>query len=286
MVRIRLDLFVLTCILLATGFITANAQPEGVTNSIGIEFVLIRPGTMIVGEFQPPFPVPQDTVKNASHDLVQWMGDGRSYSSPEFQLARELALRDAQPGFQAKITKTYYIGRFEITQGQWKKVMGSNPSVFQGQNVTRSDSLPVENVSWEDAQRFIKKLNRLEKHKRYRLPSEFEWEYAARAGALKDIPWSEIQLQAQLGTQTTQPVGGKKPNAWGLYDMLGNVWEWTNDIYNEKIFADPTPPLKGNEHVLKGASFAGDVKNATYMTHAAGPGNGWDVGFRIVMNVE
>jgi formylglycine-generating enzyme required for sulfatase activity len=76
------------------------------------------------------------------------------------------------------------------------------------------------------------------------------------------------------------------PNAWGLYDMLGNVWEWVHDFYNEKIFADPEPPRSGKEHVLKGASFTGDVKNATYMTHAAGPGNGFDIGMRIVMEAK
>jgi formylglycine-generating enzyme required for sulfatase activity len=81
-------------------------------------------------------------------------------------------------------------------------------------------------------------------------------------------------------------VASKKPNAWGLYDMLGNVWEWVDDRYNYKIFADREPPKRGTQHVLKGTSFVGDVKNATYMTHAGGPGNGWDVGFRVVREVE
>lgn len=81
-------------------------------------------------------------------------------------------------------------------------------------------------------------------------------------------------------------MGTKKPNAWGLYDTLGNVWEWVQDRYNEKIFADPTPPKSGSQHVLKGAPFYGDVKNATYMTHAAGPGSKYDVGFRVVMEVN
>jgi formylglycine-generating enzyme required for sulfatase activity len=81
-------------------------------------------------------------------------------------------------------------------------------------------------------------------------------------------------------------VGQKEPNAWGLYDTLGNVWEWVQDYYNEKIFADPTPPDTGTVHVLKGASFVGDVKNLTYRTHGAGPANGWDVGFRVVREVE
>jgi formylglycine-generating enzyme len=118
------------------------------------------------------------------------------------------------------------------------------------------------------------------------LPSEFEWEYAARAGRTKEIPWSDTQLEAQLGGRKTYPIGGKQANAFGLYDMLGNVWEWVNDCYNEKIFADKVPPKKCEQHVLKGASFAGDVKNATYMTHAAGPANGWDVGFRVLMEIE
>lgn len=259
---------------------------ETVTNSMGMEFVLIKPGSMIVGEFQPPYPGPADTIKGEQRPQVMWMGDGRGYSEEEFRLAKEMAMRDARPGFKVIIGKSYYIGKFEVTQAQWKKVMGNNPSVFQGKQFPNADSLPVENISWADAQMFIAKLNQLEKKKRYRLPTEFEWEYAARAGAVKDISWKDIRLTAQLGTRSTQPVGGKQPNAWGLYDMLGNVWEWVSDHYNEKIFADPRPQKKGRQHVLKGASFAGDVKNATYMTHAGGPANGWDVGFRVVMETE
>jgi formylglycine-generating enzyme len=264
-------------------FTSATAQ-ETFTNSIGIEFVLIKPGKMVVGKFQPPYPVPDDTVKNAKRPLTMWMGAGRSYNAQEFALAKKLALGSYTPGFPVEIKKSFYLGKFEVTQAQWKKVMGSNPSAFG--KITNADSLPVENVTWEDAQKFVSKLNRLEKTKRYRLPTEFEWEFAARAGAANDIPWSEINATAQLGKKTTQPVGRKMPNAWGLYDMLGNVWEWVNDCYNEKMFADPVPPSRGKQHVLKGASIAGDVKNATYMTHAAGPGNGWDVGFRLVMDVQ
>jgi formylglycine-generating enzyme len=263
---------------------TAAVAQDVFTNSIGIEFVLIKPGKMVVGKFEPPYPVPDDTIKNAKRPVTMWMGDGRGYNAAEFALAKKLAIGSYRAGFPVDIKKSFYIGRFEVTQGQWKKVMGSNPSAFKG--LSNADSLPVESVTWEEAQKFISKLNKREKTKKYRLPTEFEWEYAARAGAADDIPWNEINPSAHLGKKTTQPVGGKKPNAWGLYDMLGNVWEWVNDCYNEKIFADPVPPLKGKEHVLKGASIAGDVKNATYMTHAAGPGNGWDVGFRIVMDLQ
>jgi len=262
------------------------SQPSVFTNSLGIEFVLIKPGTMVVGKFAPPYPVAEDTVKNAKRPLAMWMGSGRSYNESELKLARELAIKDALPGFEVHITKHFYIGKFEITQAQWKKVMEANPSVFQSGLVSSPDSHPVENVTWQDVQEFIRKLNEMEKTTAYRLPTEFEWEFAARAGEANDIAWSDIQRMAVLGTKTTQPVGQKTANAWGLYDMLGNVWEWVGDIYNEKIFADPDPSSEGSQHVLKGASFVGDVKNATYMTHAAGPGNGWDVGFRLVFSMD
>lgn len=260
-----------------------SAQEKTFKNSIGMEFVLIEPGMMIVGRFQPPYPVPEDTVKAADRPMNMWMGDGRPYNDEEFKLAKQLAEADASEGFPVEITAPYYIGKFEVTQEQWEKVMGNNPSVFR--DVADAPLHPVESVTWHDVQEFLRKLNQMEGGKKYRLPTEFEWEHAASAGAEGDIAWSETQVVAQLGTMTTQKVGLKQPNAWGLYDMLGNVWEWVDDFYNEKIFADPVPPTSGEWHVLKGASFTGDVKNATWLTHAAGPGNGWDVGFRIVMEV-
>jgi formylglycine-generating enzyme required for sulfatase activity len=248
------------------------------TNSIGMEFVHLSAGSFTVGAFHPPFPVPADTVKGATRPLNMYMGEG-SYSASEFALAQTLAQRDSRDGFVVKIKKDFWMGRFEVTQAQWKKVMGTNPSTFSGAG---SDQLPVENVSWADAQAFIARLNQLDRGRRYRLPSEFEWEYAARAGATDDISWPAIEKTANLNKTHTIAVGQKQPNAWDLYDMLGNVWEWVDDFYNEKIFADRRPRKQGEVHVLKGASFVGDVKNATYMTHAGGPGNGWDVGFRIL----
>ena len=246
-----------------------SAQEAEYTNMVGMQFVLIKPGTMTVGKFQP-------TVGNK---------DFRGAPLPEklVKASEQMAMKDAMPGFTVNISKSFYLGKFEITQEQWKKVMGTNPSVFKNDS---SENYPVENITWNDAQAFIKKLNATDKNNVYRLPTEFEWEYAGRAGAQDDIPWKEIQASAVLGGETPRNVGTKKPNAWGLYDMLGNVWEWVQDFYNEKIFADPIPPKSGKQHVLKGASFTGDVKNATYMTHAAGPGNGFDIGLRVVMEVK
>jgi sulfatase modifying factor 1 len=260
----------------------AFAQEATYKNRIGMEFVLIQPGRMTVGRFQPPYPhQPQSGTASTSKD------PGMPWTKNDYQLADKLVKQDARPGFPVTISHPYYIGKFEVTQAQWKQVMGINPSAFQGGKVNdEADQHPVEQVSWQDTQKFLTKLNALDKDHHYRLPTEFEWEYAARAGAQDDISWKAIWASAQMGSTTTNMVGKKTPNAWGLYDTLGNVWEWVQDYYNEKIFADATPPRSGTQHVLKGASFVGDVKNATYMTHAAGPGNGWDVGFRIVMEAR
>ena len=190
--------------------------------------------------------------------------------------------RERRSGFTVTLPHPYYIGKYEVTQGEWAKVMDSNPSIFQG---TRH---PVDSVTWDDAQRFVQRLNQREKTTVYRLPTEFEWEYAARAGASADPAWDairELAWEQDIATATTHPVGLKKANPWGLHDMLGNVWEWVSDYYNEKIFADTVPPRNGTTHVLKGGGFLSDVKNTIYSTHAAGPGDGFDVGFRIVRDL-
>ena len=220
--------------------------------------------------------------------------DPRTQWTPEdYAKCAQLVKQDWSDGFSVDIAKSYYIGKFEVTQSEWKQVMGANPSVFQGGKVTDdADRHPVDSVSWEDTQSFVKKLNALEKTKAYRLPTEFEWEYAGRAGGSGQVSWTEIRKEAweQLGGQgssaSTHVVGTKQPNAWGLYDMLGNVWEWVQDPYNGKLFADPVPQKKGPEHVLKGGGIVSDVKNVIYATHAAGPGDGFDVGFRIVRAVN
>lgn len=272
----------LLLLLLATPVVKIFAQESmqsTFTNSIGMEFVLIEPGSMVVGKFQPTVGkyVPPQPDKPTIKVLPR----------SAYKEAEKMAKEAAMPGFSVTIDQPYYIGKFEVTQEQWEKVMGDNPSAFQGKWGTENPkNHPVESISWKDAQAFIKKLNKLDKKHTYRLPTEFEWEYAARAGAREDIPWPKARAMAVLSGTTTSPVGQKEPNAWGLYDMLGNVWEWVADYYNEKIFADPVPPRSGKHHVLKGASFTGDSKNATYKTHAAGPGNGFDVGMRVVMEVK
>jgi sulfatase modifying factor 1 len=261
-------------------------QQPTLRNAVGMEFVLISPGSMLVGRFQPECPRPNPAAASqdpGANPKARWTLD-------DYARCEEMARRDAMPGFTATISRPYYVGKYEVTQAEWKRVMGTNPSIFQGSKVRGSaDRHPVDNVTWEDAQAFVRKLNAIDTTARYRLPTEFEWEYAARAGATKEPSWDEIRESAweqDVDLGTTHPVGGKKPNAWGLYDTLGNVWEWVADVYNERLFADPVPPRAGKTYVLKGGSFVSDVKNTTWSTHAGGPGSGFDVGFRIVREVR
>lgn len=256
----------------------AHAQQQEIANAIGIKFVYIDTGRMVVGRYEPTVSRGWGYDPKRKQDFPQLLPEA------DFVLAEQLAKEASMPGFTVQIKQPFYIGKFEVTQGEWKKIMGTNPATFNEQLIGFStDQFPVESVSWNEVKQFIKKLNQIDTDFQYRLPTEFEWEYAARAGTTDDIGWSEINKIAVIAKSTPSAVGSKLPNTWGLYDMLGNVWEWVEDFYNEQLFADPVPPTKGRQHVLKGAPFYGDVKNATYMTHAGGPGSKYDVGFRLVM---
>jgi len=153
------------------------------------------------------------------------------------------------PVHRVRITRPFYMGKHEVTQEVWEKVMGANPSEFKGAKN------PVECVSWDDCQDFLKKLNASGKAQgTFRLPTEAEWEYACRAGTksrfcsgdadagLADYAWYDGN-----SGRTTHPVGTRKPNAWGLFDCHGNVWEWCADWYEEDYYRksprdDPTGP--------------------------------------------
>jgi formylglycine-generating enzyme len=283
------------CLFFACARALHAQNPEFISGTTGMKMLLIQPGSMQVGVYQPACPDPNGRGGGGRGAGRGGRGpqDPRiAWTAEDFAKCAELVKRDTMPGFKVEIRKGYYIGKYEVTQGEYKKVTGKNPSVFQGDRVTDdADKHPVDSVTWQDAQQFVKKLNAQEKTRLYRLPTEFEWEYAGRARGPGQIPWSEIRAQAveQQGTSdkaSTHLVGTKAPNAWGLYDMLGNVWEWVADYYNGKIFPDPRPPRSGALHVLKGGGFLADVKNTIYATHGAGPGDGFDVGFRIVRDVK
>jgi formylglycine-generating enzyme required for sulfatase activity len=165
---------------------------------------------------------------------------------------------DERPIHKAIISKPLYFGAFPITQAQYLAVMKNNPSHFQDDNL----DLPVEQVSWHDTQLFIDQLNALKNGNHYRLPTEAEWEFAARAGSSGDYAGDlpEMAWYERNAGGTTHPVGTKAPNAWGLYDMHGNVWEWCQDWYDEHYYAnsplrDPLGPSSGQSRILRGGSW-------------------------------
>jgi formylglycine-generating enzyme required for sulfatase activity len=181
-----------------------------------------------------------------------------------FMMGDEKGDAEERPVHKVTISKPFYMGKYEVTQEQWEAVMGTNPSHFKGAKN------PVDRVSWEACQTFIKKLN--EKFAAsgvtFSLPTEAQWEYACRAGSstrycfgnseteLADYGWFESNAGGR-----THPVGEKKPNAWGLYDMYGNVWEWCSDwydgnYYKESPAIDPAGPTAVTSRVLRGGSWA------------------------------
>lgn len=206
-------------------------------------------------------------------DFVQIPAGEFDMGSPWNEMGR---LDDEGPVHHVKLAKTFYMGKYDVTQKQWRDIMGNNPSYFKG-----DDNLPVENISWNDVQEFIKKLNKKEDTDKYHLPSEAEWEYAARAGTttryyfgddgskLDDYAWYSANSNSE-----THPVGKKKPNPWGLYDMHGNVWEWVQDTYH--ISYDGAP-MDGSS--WENGSFNFASKNRVYPSEI--DGSSWENGSAV-----
>jgi formylglycine-generating enzyme required for sulfatase activity len=203
----------------------------------------------------------------------------------EFMMGSENGGSDEKPVHRVRISHSFEMGKYEVTQAQWEAVMGSNPSYFKGVN------RPVENVLWDNAQQFIQRLNARNDGYVYRLPTEAEWEYACRAGSTEDYA---VNLDAMAWYDDnsggrTHPVGHKKPNAWGLYDMHGNVWEmcqdwYSQDYYDQSPSADPTGPSIGSDWVSRGGGW---YNNATRLRSASRSGHPPDssntqLGFRLV----
>jgi formylglycine-generating enzyme required for sulfatase activity len=195
--------------------------PTSISNSIGMELVLVEPGT--------------------------------------FQMGSDDGWEDEKPIHSVTISKPFYIGKYEVTQKQWRDVMGTNPSNFQG------DNRPVENVSWDDVQDFIRKLNEKENRTKYRLPTEAEWKFAARGGAQSNgyefagsSNVADVAVYINDAGNETKPVGSKRPNELGIYDMSGNVSEWCSDWLNDysgSAKQDPKGPASGSYRVLRGGAF-------------------------------
>jgi formylglycine-generating enzyme required for sulfatase activity len=160
------------------------------------------------------------------------------------------------PVHEVRITRAFWMGKFAITQREWQEVMGNNPSYCR----SAGPDAPVEQVSWNDTQAFIVKVNSQQTRWTVRLPTEAEWEYASRAGTTGETygPLDDIAWYKGNNSGATHPVGQKAPNAFGLYDMLGNVWQWCQDWfgpYTSASLVDPQGPPTGEKRVMKGGCF-------------------------------
>ncbi len=183
------------------------------------------------------------------------------------------------------ITKPFYLSATEVTQRQWMAVMGTNPSHFRGDL-----DAPVEQITWYDAKEFLARLNRLG-HGKFRLPTEAEWEYACRAGSATEYSAGNSlpESAANYDREKTARVKTFAPNAWGIYDMHGNVWEWCEDEYcpyPDSPAVDPKPAQCGSGlKVIRGGSFyfgADSARSALRYTHAPDL-RGFSIGLRVVL---
>jgi formylglycine-generating enzyme required for sulfatase activity len=169
-----------------------------------------------------------------------------------------------KPVHRVTISQPFYLGKYPVTQAQWKAVIGNNPSRFEG-----NPNHPVETVSWDDVQAFLRQLNEREEGGDYRLPTEAQWEYACRAGTETPRYHQDIDAIAWYRANSIgqpHPVGQKLPNAWGLYDMLGNVWERVQDWYAADYYRysptiAPQGPDAGAGRVNRGGGWRNDARN-------------------------
>lgn len=220
-------------------------------------------------------------VKGGCFQMGDTFGDGGSEEKP----VHEVCVSD------------FSIGKYEVTYGQWQKIMGSDPSYF---SFCGADC-PVEQVSWDGVQEFLRKLNKRRGGsviRPYRLPTEAEWEYAARSGGKQEkySGGSDIDAVAWYGSNSdikTHQVGRKQANDLGLYDMSGNVWEWVNDWYDDGYYRksprdNPQGPITGSRRVSRGGSWINDPANVRASTrYNYVPGRRYfDLGFRLVAPVQ
>ena len=221
----------------------------GVLKAHGLAVLLVLAGSPVVAQQSKPAAVPSREFTNSVGMKFVLIEPGTFLMGSDIDAANE------KPVHEVTLSHGFYLQTTEVTQAQWQAVMGNNPSFFKGPD------RPVENVSWDDVQEFLGKLNAREKDTRYRLPTEAEWEYACRAGGrepdvapnLGEVAWTDANSEGG-----THPVGQKKPNAWGLYDMRGNVWEYVQDWYGEysaERSVDPQGLLLGVNRVLRGGSW-------------------------------
>ena len=234
----------------------------------GVAFVLLwSVGSGGFGQETPATNL-QDGIKANAERIALNLGGGAKLDlvlvrPGSFMMGDEKGGDDEKPVHKVAITKPFYIGQYKVTQQQWEAVMGSNPSS------AKDPKNPVERVNWDDCQEFLKKLNAKlgDKTVKFALPTEAQWEYSCRAG--KTTPYSFGDKETDLGRYAwfldnskgkIHPVGEKRANAWGLYDMHGDAWEWCADWYDKAYYktspaSDPTGPASGTFRVCRGSNW-------------------------------
>lgn len=235
-----LTLALTLALLLATGSATADYR-----NPLQMHFITIPAGEFTMGSSDP-------------EAIAIQIPDGNAAT-----------LADETPAHRVRLLQPFLLGRTEVTQGQWLAVMENRPGPSELWQRPDWQQLPVVSVSWPMAQRFTEELSKLDPSHHYRLPSEAEWEYAARAGSDGIYPWPEDDIEQHAwfihnsGDQP-QPVASRQANAFGLHDMIGNAWEWTADWYSPDSYANaaqqqpainPTGPAQGQRKVRRGGSY-------------------------------
>jgi len=247
-----------------------SAAADTFRNDLGMQFIAVPAGTFTMG----------------SQDL-----DEIIIEQPDGEAAM---IRDETPAHTVAFEQPFYLGTTEVTQAQWLAVMETRPGPAAHWNRRDWKQLPVVSVTWYDTQAFIKAVNRRDKSLRYRLPTEAEWEYAARAGTTGIRPFPETELVRHAwyidnSTDRIQPVATRAVNPWGLHDMFGNVWEWVNDWYAPDTYAtaartEPAGPEHGSKKIRRGGSYhcQAHLVRPAYRS-ADTPGTRYSViGFRLV----
>jgi formylglycine-generating enzyme required for sulfatase activity len=266
--------------------VVVAGPPGRLVNSIGMELALVPAGSFRMG-------------------------------SPETEYASERSANgpagaDERPQHLVAVTSPFYLGLYPVTQRQYTQVMGTNPAEFNDNNRGGPDH-PVERVSWADAQRFCERLSSLPEEREagrlYRLPTEAEWEYACRAGTGTPFWWGDSASSHQANFDGSFPYGaaprglylgrttrvGSYPvNAFGLYDVHGNVWEWCEDYYEPRYYDhspshDPLGPTKGNRKCARGGSWSNSAADCRSACRDYWYGVDYarnNIGFRVAMTVS
>ncbi len=248
------------------GQLAADARYPALINSIEMEFVYVPAGSFIMGS-------PESEIGRSSHETQHMV----------------------------TLTYSFYIQKTEVTQRQWKAVMNNNPSFLKDPD----EDYPAENISWNDIQDFIRKLNKLEGIDLYRLPTEAEWEYVCRAGTTNAFSWGNTPdcSKANYGNSNlcadckdinpgrTVLSASFSPNAWGVYDMHGNVWEWCRDRFDKYPSASVTDPVgsyTGSNRVIRGGGWFGSSKYCRSANRNANnpDDRASDLGFRLVKSLH